>query len=134
MACPAVPGLSGSPSGEKTVALVGLTTLPAAAGLGADDDAVDEEGPLSPSSSLLRPPPTLPKILLTRDASTSKATTMTASPMPAPISTLRRLRAKVVYSRPVDAGALGSGGESSTGPSTSVWSATAVACWSRFKS
>src|SRR6202008_630742 len=109
---------------EKTVALVGLTTLPAGAELTADDD-VDDEGPLSPSSSLLRPPPTLPKILLTTDASTSRATTMTARPAPTPISTLRRLRAKVAYSRPVSTReVVGGGSESSIGPRISVRSAT----------
>src|ERR1700756_5455758 len=107
MACPAVPGLSGSPSGEKTVALVGLTTAPAAAELGADDDAVDDDGRFSPSSSLLRPPPTLPKILLTTDASTNSATAMTATPAPTPISTLRRRRAKFAYSRTAGSRGLG---------------------------
>ena len=41
IALPAVPGESASPSGEKTVALVGWTTLPEGAGLAADD-AVDD--------------------------------------------------------------------------------------------
>src|ERR1700742_2570659 len=132
MAWPAVPALSGSPSGEKTVARVGLTTLPAGAGFD-DDDELDELGPLSPSSSLLRPPPTLPKILLTTDASTNNATTMTASAAAPPIARLRRRRTSVAYSRPLGRGASG-GGESSIGPSTSVRSATAVACCRRFKS
>src|SRR5271169_3575223 len=57
IALPAVPGESASPSGEKTVALVGWTMLPERAGLAADD-AVEDVGPFSPSSSLLRPPPT----------------------------------------------------------------------------
>src|SRR3984885_1268512 len=126
------PGLSASPSGEKTVARVGLTTLPAGAEL-ADADELDEPGPLSPSSSLLRPPPTLPKILLTIDASTSSATTMTASAAAPPINRLRRRLTRVPYARPPERG-VGGGGESSIGPSTSVRSATAVACCKRFKS
>src|ERR1700722_9138396 len=109
MAQPAWPGLSASPSGEKTVARVGLTALPAGAEL-ADDDELDEPGPLSPSSSLLRPPPTLPKILLTIDASTSSATTMTAIAAAPPIIRLRRRRIRVAYSPPVERG-IGGGGE-----------------------
>ena len=65
MASPAWLGLSGSPPGEKTVALVGLTVLPAAAESLLEVEL--DEGALSPSSSLSRPP-TSPKILLRIDA------------------------------------------------------------------
>ena len=127
MALPAVPGLSASPSGEKTVAWVGLTMLPEAAG------AVDVVV-LSPSSSLLSPPPTLPKILLTTDASTTRATRTMTAPAPTPISRLRRRRPNTPYSPASGRRAEGGRGVSSIGPSTSVRSATAVACCNRFKS
>src|ERR1700722_18680450 len=81
--------VSASPSGAETVARAGLTRRPGGAEL-ADADELGEPGPVSPSSSLLRPPPTLPKILLTIDASTSSATTMTASAAAPPINRLRR--------------------------------------------
>ncbi|CAG6938556.1 hypothetical protein PICSAR10_04516 [Mycobacterium avium subsp. paratuberculosis] len=70
----------------------------------------------------------MPKILLTIDASTSSAATRTARPAPTPMSTLRRRRAKVAGSFPGEMSAVDGEGESSIGPSTSVRSATAVAC------
>ena len=79
------------------MALVGLTMLPAGAELTAAD-AVDDVGAFRPSLSLLRPPPRLPKILFTTDASTSRATTTMAAPAVIPISRLRRRSPKIASS------------------------------------
>src|SRR6185312_12874639 len=125
----ALPGLSASPPGEKTVTRVGFT-------LTADSGApgIGELAPIA--GALIVPAPTSANSPLSAHASTSKATTRIAPPTLSPMSSPRRRRARSSSPRspqPRPAAAArkrdgGRGAGSSTGEINSVRSASAVTC------
>src|SRR5271166_4162989 len=133
----ALSGLSAPPPGEKTVALRGLTNLAGADWL---EPLLGTFAPIA--DALMVPLPTSPNTSLSAHAKTSIATTMMAPPTARPASRPLRRRARVSSStRPCPPksaprnrdGRRGAGGWS-TGEITSVRSASAVACFSRFRS